>query len=101
MPPASPIPKKPTLRAAAESREPLFIGDHRHCGLLVFLDFDGVLHPLGPGQIRFSNAPILLRALRAIQEQLHQLVNLLRRIHLIPIQRDHQVVQFVGIGFLR
>jgi hypothetical protein len=61
--------RKPTLRAAAESREALFIGDHAHSDLLIFLDFDGVLHPLGPGQTRFSCAPALLSSLTTLSSK--------------------------------
>ena len=60
-------PPKPTLKAAPATREPLFIGRHADSGLVVFLDFDGVLHPLGPGNRRFANAPVFLASLRSMQ----------------------------------
>lgn len=60
---------KPRLRAAPETADPRYFGRDPGAVLLIFLDFDGVLHPLGPHATRFEHAPIFLRALDALRLQ--------------------------------
>lgn len=60
---------KQRLVAVSEEREPWF--GPEACGAawgFIFLDFDGVLHPLGAGASSFSQAPMLMEAILAIEE---------------------------------
>jgi hypothetical protein len=58
---------KPRVRSVPEQREPWFAAlASREADMVVFLDFDGVLHPLGPDARRFSQASKLLGALEKL-----------------------------------
>jgi hypothetical protein len=62
---------KPRIVPATPSPEPYFSRRYGASGqqeLLVFLDFDGVLHPLGAQARRFERAPALLDALAALRD---------------------------------
>lgn len=61
---------KRRLRAVAEQRHPLYLeAAGKAGGALIFLDFDGVLHPLGEGASSFSQAPLLMAAIEALEAQ--------------------------------
>lgn len=61
---------KPRERVFPELPDPEFWQVPACRSLIVFLDFDGVLHPLGPRAQRFERAPQLLTALRALARAL-------------------------------
>lgn len=61
---------KPRERAVPELPDPEFWARRPSRCVLIFLDFDGVLHPLGPASRRFERAPQLLAALRATERSL-------------------------------
>lgn len=58
---------KPRLKAVPEMPDPWIARERAGASLLIFLDFDGVLHPLGPLAKRFSNAAALGDALDALE----------------------------------
>ena len=91
----------PLRVAVGNHRRKEAVGAAEHLGLALEVHLAVLVEPLHVDRHAGIEDRVELVAVRAAEEQLHQLLNLLRRIHLRGIQRRLQIVQLVGVGLLR